>query len=94
MIKKFENTFKGIYPVALELTKENANFNVETLLGLNITTKEGQFSTKLYDKRDVFDIPVVALQYNIVTSPLKFFTQPFSWELGKLQSKIFLRYFL
>lgn len=45
----FENSFMKIYPKELEL--KNANGNVIIFLDLNITIKEGQFSTKLFDKR-------------------------------------------
>ena len=45
----FDNSFMKIYPKELEL--KNANGNVAIFLDLNITIKEGQFSTKLFDKR-------------------------------------------
>lgn len=38
--KEFEKSFTEIYPVELELKKENANKNVATSLDLSITIKE------------------------------------------------------
>lgn len=38
--KEFEKSFMEIYPVELELKKENANKNVATSLDLSITIKE------------------------------------------------------
>ena len=49
--KECGNSLMEIYPEELELKKENANDNIATFLDLNITVKEGQFSTKLYKKR-------------------------------------------
>ena len=42
--KEFEDSFREIYPAELELRKENAKYNLATLLDLNITIKkEKQF---------------------------------------------------
>ena len=49
--KKFDTFFKETYPAELELKKEDANHNVTTFLSQNIAIKQGQFATKLYDKK-------------------------------------------
>lgn len=49
--KEFQGFFKEIYPAELELKKEDVNHNVATFLNQNITIKQGQFATKLYDKK-------------------------------------------
>ena len=41
--------------------KENEKDNVATFLDLNIKIKKGQFSTKLYDKRNVFNFSTMRL---------------------------------
>ena len=71
--KVFKNTFKEIHPVVLELKKQNANDNVATFLALNIRTKKGQFSTKLYDKKDGFNFSIVRLRYKYSNIPSKMF---------------------
>ena len=59
--KEFENSFKEIYSAELELKKENTNDNTATFLDLNITIKDGQLSTKLYDKGNGFNFSIVRL---------------------------------
>ena len=39
--KEFENSLKEVYPAELKLKEENSNDNIVTLLGLDITIKEG-----------------------------------------------------
>ena len=41
----------SVYNFAAPIKKENANHNVPTFLDLNIIIKEGQFSSKLFDKK-------------------------------------------
>ena len=55
------------------IIKKNANDNVATFLNLNIRIEEGQFSTKLYDKRDEFNFSIVRLLYKYSNIPSKIF---------------------
>ena len=48
---EFERLHKEIYPVELELKKENINFDAATYLDLDIKIDGGVFEYKLYDKR-------------------------------------------
>ena len=48
---EFERLHKEIYPVELELKKENINFDAATYLDLDIKIVDGVFEYKLYDKR-------------------------------------------
>ena len=59
--KEYENSFKEIYPAELKLKEEDINDNVATFLDLNITIKDRQFSTKLFNKRDGFNFSRVRL---------------------------------
>ena len=62
--KEFKNLFMEIFPSESELKKQNGRDNVATFLDINITIKQGQFPTGLYDKRDGFDFSIVRLPSN------------------------------
>ena len=82
--KELENSFKEIYPAELELKKENANDNEATFLHINIIIKEGQFSTKLYYKRDGFNFSIVSLSYKYNNMPSKMFYSTISAKIWRI----------
>ena len=53
-----EEYFKSIYPDSLTLNKENEFDNAANVLDLDISIKEGRFSSRVYDKRDKFGFKV------------------------------------
>lgn len=60
---KFEENICNIYPVELELKKENNGYHSASHLDLNITIVEKKFVLKLYDKRDDFGFPIVRMPF-------------------------------
>ena len=48
-----------IYPKELTLTKSNQNSRHKPFLDLDISIENDIFKTKIYDKRDDFDFPIV-----------------------------------
>ena len=55
---QFDTSKKDIYPPELELKREHHGEHA-TFLDLDISIKDGQFSYKLYDKRDAFPFSIV-----------------------------------
>ena len=64
-----------VYNFAASIKKENANHNVPTFLDLNIIIKEGQFSSKLFDKKYGFNFSIVRLQKQSSRGVLRNFTK-------------------
>ena len=56
--RNFEKHYEDIYPTELELNKENNNF-CASFLDMYIYTENGEFHTKLFDKRDNFGFDIV-----------------------------------
>ena len=52
----FEQMVHRIYPAELQLNKANASDTEAALLDLNVSIHNDTVSTKIYDKRDDFDI--------------------------------------
>ena len=52
----FEQTVDRIYPAELQLNTSNSSGTEAPLLDLNLSISNGTVSTKIYDKRDDFDI--------------------------------------
>ena len=69
----FESFYRDIYPSELELGKENSTNSETNFLDLNISIKDGIFTTKLYDKRDNFDFDIVRLPHRSSNIPSKMF---------------------
>ena len=69
----FESFYRDIYPVELELGKENSTYTETNFLDLNIYITNGVFATKLYDKRDYFDFDIVRLPHRSSNIPCKMF---------------------
>ena len=55
----FGNYIKDIYPKELKLVKSNSDSCHTPFLDLDITIENGSLITKIYDKRDDFDFPIV-----------------------------------
>ncbi len=55
----FGNFVKDIYPEELKLIKSNNNSSHTPFLDLDITIENGSLITKIYDKRDDFNFPIV-----------------------------------
>ena len=55
----FDGTFKQIYPSELQLNKANSSDTEAPFLDLHLTISDGFVSSKIYDKRDDFDIDIV-----------------------------------
>ena len=52
----FEQMVNRIYPAELQLNKANSSDREAPFLDLNYSISNGSVSTKIYDKRDDFDI--------------------------------------
>ena len=59
---QFDTSNKDIYPPELELKREHHGEHA-TFLDLDISIKDGQFSYKLYDKRDAFPFSIVRMPH-------------------------------
>ena len=55
-----EKHYKDIYPIELELKKEN---NYTSFLDMAIYTENEEFHTKLFDKRDNFGFDIIRMSY-------------------------------
>ena len=72
--RRFRHVYRFIDDrITVNDNKKDANDNVATFLDLNIRIEEGQFSTKLYDKRDGFNFSIVRLPYKYSNIPSKIF---------------------
>ena len=71
--KSFEQYHNLIYPVELQLNKENDGYSSSTFLDLDIDIEDGVFTTKLYDKRDNFGFNITKLPYRDSNIPFKMF---------------------
>ena len=69
----FSNYLKEIYPCQLTVEKANKSDHLEDHLNLTfIIDSEGKLSTRLYDKRDDFDLYIVNFPFlsnNIPSGP-------------------------
>ena len=59
----FEAMIPSIYPRELQLNKANNSDTKASFLDLDLTISDGVISTKIYDKRDDFDFPIVNYPY-------------------------------
>ena len=59
--EEFKTNYDNIYPVELELRKENADKHEASFLDLDITTRDGEFQVVLFDKKDSFPFPTVRM---------------------------------
>ena len=52
----FDGMVKQIYPSALQLSTANSSDTEDPFLDLHLTISDGFVSSKIYDKRDDFDL--------------------------------------
>ena len=69
----FETFFKDIYPVELQLNRENEDYMSTDFLDLHIEIVDGVFTTKLFDKRDDFGFDITRLPFKSSYIPSKMF---------------------
>ena len=65
--------YKDIYPTELELKKENNNNSCASFLDLYIYIENGEFHTRLFDKRDNFGFDIVRMPLYCSNVPSKMF---------------------
>ena len=70
---EFERTFKDIYPMELELKKENSDQFSATFLDLDIKIDSRTFHTHIYDKRDSFPFSIIRMPYRDSNIPSRMF---------------------
>ena len=59
----FEKPYKDIYPTELELKKENNSNSCASFLDVYIYIENGEFHTRLFDKRDNFGFNIVRMPF-------------------------------
>ena len=69
----FEKHYKDVYPTELELRKENNSNSCASLLDLYIYIEDGEFHTRLFDKRDNFGFDIVRMPIYCSNVPSKMF---------------------
>ena len=55
----FDNMVRQIYPSELQLNKANTSDTEAVFLDLHLSISNDIVSTKIYDKRDDFEFPIV-----------------------------------
>ena len=70
---EFERTFKDIYPMELELKKENSDQFSATFLDLDIKIDSRTFHTHIYDKRNSFPFSIIRMPYRDSNIPSRMF---------------------
>ena len=76
----FEKHYKDIYPTELELKKENNGNSCASSLDLYIYIENGEFHTRLFDKRDNFGLDIVRMQFCCSNVPIKIFCESIGAE--------------
>ena len=69
----FEKYYKDIYPTELELKKENNSNSCASFLDIYIYIENGEFHTKLFDKRDNFGFDIVTISFHCSNISSKMF---------------------
>ena len=69
----FEKHYKDIYPTELELRKENNSNSCASFLDLYIYIENGEFHTRLFDKRDNCGFDIVRMSFYCSNVPSKMF---------------------
>ena len=67
----FEKHYKDIYPIELELQKENNSNSCASFLDFYIYIENGEFHTRLFDKRDNFGFDIVRMPFYCSNVPSK-----------------------
>ena len=69
----FAKHYKDIYPTELELKKENNSNSCASFLDLYIYIENGEFHSRLFDKRDNFGFDIVRMPFYCPNVPRKMF---------------------
>ena len=69
----FWKHYKTIYQTELELKKENNSNSCALVLDIYIYIENGEFQTKLFDKRDNFGFDIVRMPFYCSNVPSKIF---------------------
>ena len=69
----FEKHYKDIYRTELELKKKNKSNSCASFLDLYIHIENGEFHTRLFDKRDNFSFDIVGMPFYCSNVPSKTF---------------------
>ena len=69
----FEKHYQDIYPTELNLKKENNSNSCASFLDLYIYIENGEFHTRLFDKRDNFGFDIVRMPFYCSNVPSKMF---------------------
>ena len=65
----FEKHYKDIYPLESELKKENDSNYCASFVDIYIEIENGEFHTKLFDKRDNFGFDIVRMLFVLLQCP-------------------------
>ena len=68
-----EKHYKDIYPTELELKKENHSSSCASFVDLYIYIENGEFHTRLFDKRDNIGFDIVRMSFYCSNVPSKMF---------------------
>ena len=80
----FEKHYKDIYPTELDLKKENNSNFCASFLDVYIYIENGEFHTKLLDKRDNFGFDIVRIPFYCSNVPSKMFYGSIGAELPRI----------
>ena len=80
----FEKHYKDVYPTELELKKENNSNSCASFLDLYIYIENGEFHTRLFDKRDNFGFDIVRMSFYCSNIPSKMFYGSIGAEFLKI----------
>ena len=69
----FEKHYKDIYPTELELKQKNNSNSCASFLDLYIYIENGEFHTRVFDKRDNFGFDIVRMPFYYSSVPSKMF---------------------
>ena len=81
---EFEKCFHEIYPVEIELGKENDGTNSASFLDLEISIIDNKFNLGLYDKRDGFPFSIVRMPYHSSNMPSMIFYSSIGAEILRI----------
>lgn len=80
----FEKHFKEIYPVEMELSKENDGYLKASFLDLDIEIVNNKFCLGLYDKRDAFPFSIVRMPFQCSNMPSAMFYSTIGAEVLRI----------
>ena len=81
---EFARSFNEIYPVEMEIKKENELDTAASYLELGLSVNDGVVTSKLYDKRDAFNFSVVRLPYKCSNIPIKMYFATIGAEILRI----------